>query len=43
MARLEAYQLAAAPPTGWDGEIYRRAPEGPGLLAPSAVSETVAS
>jgi len=24
MARLEAYGLAADPPKGWDGEIYRR-------------------
>ena len=27
MARLEAFGLAAAPPKGWDGEIYRRADE----------------
>jgi len=28
MARLEAFDLAADPPKGWDGEIYRRDDDG---------------
>jgi hypothetical protein len=27
MAKLDAYGLTAVPPAGWDGEIYRHAPE----------------
>jgi len=40
MARLDAHRLVVDPPTGWDAEIYRRAPEAPGPLAPSSVDET---
>lgn len=29
MGKLDAYGMSAKPPMGWDGEIYRRAPEPP--------------
>jgi len=33
MARFDAFGLAADPPKGWDGEIYRREPEQPAAMA----------
>ncbi len=42
MARLEAFGLAADPPKGWDGEIYRRDPVLPeGMSALFGATEAV--
>jgi hypothetical protein len=36
MAKLDAYGLVVAPPSGWDGEIYRRASEPSAFAVPMA-------
>ncbi len=38
MSRLVAFGLSVQPPSGWEGEIYRRAPEGATIASVAAPS-----